>query len=98
MPDILLINASPRREASESLRIAEELLNAMLATDPALTIDLLDLFEEPPPAFGARAALAKMDVIAGREVPPERAEEWKQALQTGECLRAAELWPLAVPM
>ncbi len=98
MSDALLINASPRREASESLRIAEELLDAMLAADPDLAIDRLDLFEDPPPAFGARAALAKMDVIAGREVPPERDVEWKQALETAARLSAAELWVLAVPM
>jgi FMN-dependent NADH-azoreductase len=98
MSDVLLINASPRRDASESLRIAEGLLEAMLASDPALVTDRLDLFENPPPAFGAGAALAKMDVIAGREVKAERQEEWKQALETAERLRAAELWVLAVPM
>lgn len=98
MSDVLLINASPRRDASESLRIAEGLLEAMLASDPALVTDRLDLFESPPPAFGAGAALAKMDVIAGHEVGAERQEEWKQALETAERLRAAELWVLAVPM
>lgn len=98
MSDVLLINASPRRDASESLRIAEGLLEAMLASDPALVTDRLDLFESPPPAFGAGAALAKMDVIAGHEVGAERQEEWKQALETAARLRAAELWVLAVPM
>lgn len=98
MPDLLLINASPRREASESLRIAEELVGAVIDAAPELTLDRLDLFEDPPPAFGARAALAKMDVIAGREVEPERRREWDEALETAERLRAAKLWVLAVPM
>jgi len=73
-------------------------MSALVVTDPTLAVDRLDLFESPPPAFGARAALAKMDVIAGREVAPERREEWQQALQTAERLRGAELWVLAVPM
>lgn len=98
MSDLLLINASPRREASESLRIAEELVEAMLGVEPALVTDRLDLFEDPPPAFGVKAALAKMDVIAGREVKAERQHEWDQALATAERLRAAKLWVLAVPM
>lgn len=98
MSDLLLINASPRREASESLRIATELVEAMREIEPALAIDRLDLFEDPPPAFGAKAALAKMDVIAGREVEAERQHEWEQALETAERLRSAKLWVLAVPM
>lgn len=57
MNDLLLINASPRREASESLRIAEALVEAIRGVEPALAVDRLDLFEDPPPAFGAAAAL-----------------------------------------
>ncbi len=98
MSDVLLINASPRRQASESLRIAQELVGELLATDPRLALDRLELFENPPPAFGALAALAKMDVIAGRAVAPERRQEWEHALQTAQRLSDAELWVLAVPM
>ncbi|MGI8726409.1 MAG: hypothetical protein ACR2K6_01840, partial [Solirubrobacterales bacterium] len=64
MSDLLLINASPRREASESLRIATELVEAMRAVDPAPAVTPLDPFSDPPPTFRAQTTLPKTDMVA----------------------------------
>lgn len=73
-------------------------MGTIVADDPAVVVDRLDLFENPPPGFGVHAARAKMNVIAGRDVRSERREEWQGALQTVERLRSAGLWVLAAPM
>lgn len=98
MPDVLVINSSPRGPESESLQIADELVGELLRERPGLEVDRLDLFADPLPAFGAAEALAKMDVISGREVDREKGEEWQRVLATADRLAAADLWVLAVPM
>jgi len=98
MSDIALITASPRREESESIPVAEAVVQSALATDPTLEVDRLDLFADPLPAFGEQAALAKMDVIGGRPVAPGRQAAWDAALATAGRLADAPVWVFAVPM
>jgi FMN-dependent NADH-azoreductase len=98
MSDVLMINSSPRGPASESLKIADELVGEMKRAEPHLAVDRLDLFADPQPPFGVAEALAKMDVISGREVLRERRAEWERVLATADRLAAADVWVLTVPM
>src|SRR6266540_3870260 len=89
MTDLLFVNASPRREASESLRIANALIAAYRGATPDAAVDRLDLFDEPLPAFGHDAATAKMTVIAGSEPTGPQALAWEHAQATFERMSSA---------
>lgn len=89
MTDLLLVNASPRGELSESLRLAEGLLSADRAVSPGATLDRLDLAAEPLPPFDAAAVEAKMEVIAGRHPDGEAAAAWARITATFARLDAA---------
>jgi FMN-dependent NADH-azoreductase len=98
MTDLLFINSSPRGEQSESLQIADELLTAYRAADPAADIDHLDLFGAGIPAFGATATAAKMDVFGGNDPQGERAEEWSRIGALAERIASARTLLFTVPM
>lgn len=98
MTDLLFVNASPRGEASESLRLAEALLDAHVEASPSVQIDRLDLFEDSLAPFGRQAALAKMEVIAGREPDADLAHAWRDVQEVGERVLRARTLLFTVPM
>lgn len=98
MTDLLLVNASPRRERSESLRLAEALLAAYTDMAPGATIDRLDLAHQPLPPFDAAGVEAKMAVIAGADPDGDAALAWARITTTFERLEAARDVVFTVPM
>jgi FMN-dependent NADH-azoreductase len=97
-PRLLFVHASPRGLRSESLALAEALLAADAAGPAPHAVDRLDLFATPPAPFAADAVAAKMEVIGGAEVAPERRAAWAAALALAERVRAADTLLFTVPM
>jgi FMN-dependent NADH-azoreductase len=93
---ILLVNSSPRGDRSESLRVAEALLDAAAEAGPLLAVDRLDLFADPLPPFSADAASAKMRVIAGEDLADggddgdPAVAAWRTVARTVARVRAAD--------
>lgn len=99
MIDLLLVNASTRGPRSESLRLAEALLDAYAAGVPDATLDRLDLADEPLPAFDAVAVEAKMAVIGGGSPGGDAATAaWAGVAATFDRLAAARDVVFTVPM
>jgi FMN-dependent NADH-azoreductase len=98
MPNrLLLVTASPRGEASESLRLAAALVDAFRAADGG-AVDTLDLFADPLPPFAAAAARAKMAVVGGGVPPDTTTAAWRDVLALGRRVAAADVLVLAAPM
>jgi FMN-dependent NADH-azoreductase len=95
MPRLLFVHASPRGPRSESLSLAETLLDAVGDT---YDIDRLDLFATPPPPFAADAVAAKMAVISGAPVAAEHRDAWDAAVALAERISAADTLLFTVPM
>jgi FMN-dependent NADH-azoreductase len=98
MTQLLHISASPRGEASESLKLAEAFLNAHGSANPEVEIDHQDLFDGALPAFGRLAAGAKVAVFAGGQPTPEQAGEWDGARAVFDRFAAADAYLFSVPM
>jgi FMN-dependent NADH-azoreductase len=95
MPRLLFVHASPRGPRSESLALAETLLDAV---GDAYDIDRLDLFATPPAPFAADAVAAKMAVIAGAPVADEHRDAWAAAVALADRISAADTLLFTVPM
>ena len=67
MTKLLFIQASPRGEQSKSIQVAQTYLDALKATNPALEVEVLPLWETELPAFDGDKAAAKVNVILGQE-------------------------------
>ena len=73
MATLLYLEASPRKERSHSIRVANGFLDAYAAAHPADTIDRLDIWAEDLPPFDGDMINAKYTVMHGEN--PSGAEE-----------------------
>jgi hypothetical protein len=63
MTKLLFVQASPRGEQSKSICVAQTYLDALKATNPALEVDVLPLWQTELPAFDGDKVAAKVNVI-----------------------------------
>ena len=81
MTKLLFIQASPRGEQSKSIQVAQTYLDALKATNPALEVDVLPLWETELPAFDGDKAAAKVNVILGQEQNAVQKTAWDQIVE-----------------
>jgi FMN-dependent NADH-azoreductase len=94
---VLFINSSPRAENSESIPLAEAVIEAHREADPAIEVDRLDVFEDLP-LYGRQGVDAKMAIFGGGEpVGPQR-EAWDKVEAVAGRVRAADTLVFTVPM
>ena len=98
---LLHIEASPRKEASASSRVADAFVTAYRRLHPEHVIERLALFEEPLPAFGAEGAEQKTDQVldlvrGGAGI--EATGEWAGVIREVERLASADKVLLSAPM
>jgi len=98
MTRLLHIAASPRGAASESLQIADAFLDSYRQAHPEAQLETWDLWDGSLPAFGPRAAAAKMTVFGGATPKGEQADAWQDAQATFDRVDAAERLLFSVPM
>jgi len=98
MTTLLHISASPQGDDSESLALADAFLNAYVKANPEVEIDHHDLFDGTLPAFGPRAAAAKMAVFGGGDPSPEDTADWNVARGVFDRFAAADTYLFSVPM
>ncbi|MBM7791220.1 FMN-dependent NADH-azoreductase [Tenggerimyces flavus] len=98
MTKLLHLSASPRGEASASLRIARTFLAAYADAQPDATVEHWDLWDGSLPDFGPAAAHAKMTVFAGQTPTGEQARYWARAEETFARFDSADRLLFSVPM
>jgi FMN-dependent NADH-azoreductase len=95
---LLHVNASPRGQYSDSLKVADEFLKTYRIHHPSTTIDTLDLFDGSLPAFGEPAAEAKLATLTGRAITAEQQAQWDTARATFDRFAAADRYLFNIPM
>ncbi|MEU0544467.1 NAD(P)H-dependent oxidoreductase [Nocardia sp. NPDC005978] len=98
MTTLLHINASARGDLSRSRALARTFIDGLLARDPELTVDTLDLFEANLPEFGTHAAEAKLALFTGKEQTPEQVAAWERARAVFDRFAAADLYVVNIPI
>jgi FMN-dependent NADH-azoreductase len=98
MTKLLFIQASPRGEQSKSINVAQTYLDALKATNPALEVDVLPLWQTELPAFDGDKANAKVNVFLGQEQSAVQKTAWDQIVKIASRFIAADRYLFAVPM
>jgi FMN-dependent NADH-azoreductase len=98
MTTLLFIQASPRGEQSKSIQLAQTYLDALKATNPALEVDVLPLWETDLPAFDGDKAAAKVNMMLGQKHNSVQKTAWDQIVQIASRFIAADRYLFAVPM
>ncbi len=94
--NILQINASARREAGNSTRVANSIVAHLQAANPAATLTLRDLSSDPHPVLD-EAALGALFTPAEKRTPEQLARVALDDALIAE-LQAADVLVLGVPM
>lgn len=98
MTTLLFVQASPRGERSKSIQVAQTYLDALKATNPALEVDVLPLWETDLPAFDGDKAAAKVNMMLGQKHNSVQKTAWDQIVQIASRFIAADRYLFAVPM
>lgn len=98
MTKLLYIASSPRGRASESGGIAEDFLDTYREFRPEATVDTLDLWAEPLPAYAREGVNAKMTVFGGDTPVGADADAWTQVRAVFDRFNSADRYLFAVPM
>lgn len=101
MTKLLYIEASPKGKLSNSSRVASAFLDSFKAANPTATIEHLNLFSAPLPAFGREGATQKfanvMSLIStGQPIPPEG--EWAGVIAEVQRIASADKVLISSPI
>lgn len=95
---LLHINASPRNNASQSLKIANHFIDKLTQQNKITSIDKYDLFVDELPEFGTLAANAKMALFSGSEQTEEELKIWQEIKQVFDRFNEADLYVFNMPL
>jgi FMN-dependent NADH-azoreductase len=98
MSKLLYIQASPRRERSHCIAVADAFIEVYKQKHPDDEVEKLNVFEAPIPDFDGFAVQAKYTVMHGRSHSKEELQAWKEVEQVIEQFKSADKYVLAVPM
>jgi FMN-dependent NADH-azoreductase len=98
MTKLLYVQASPRRESSTSIRLADAYLSEIRTVNPDLEVDTIELWHEDLPAFDGDKAAAKMNLIGGQELAGAQKTAWDEVVAIANRFIVADRYLFAVPM
>lgn len=98
MSTLLYIEASPRKQRSHSIAVANSFLEAYASANPNDKIDRLDLWATSIPEFDGERINAKYSVMHG--ATPSGAEQtaWQEVQDLFDRFNAADKYVFSVPM
>jgi len=98
MSRILYLQASPRREKSTSIAIADAFVTACQKKNPDDELTIINLFDKDLIPFDGNALEGKYNILQGNDYTPEQKAAWKQVEAEIAGFTAADKYVFAVPM
>ena len=98
MAKLLYIEASPRKDRSHSIAVANAFLDAYAAAHPGDTIDRLDLWTETLPAFDGAMLDAKYAILHGEQPSAAEQAAWGEVERAVARFTSADKYLISMPM
>lgn len=98
MATLLYIEASPRKQRSHSIKVADAFLDAYRSANPGDKVDTLDLWSTELPAFNGDMINAKYAVMHGAEPSSAEQTAWGEVEQICKRFTEADKYLFSVPM
>jgi FMN-dependent NADH-azoreductase len=95
---VLHIVATPRAASSNTLRLANAFMTALMDEAPDCSVDTLDLFADDLPKVAGGNIDAKYTLMTGAPIGVEHSESWAQIERLIERFLAADAYVISVPM
>ena len=98
MSKVLYIKASPMKERSYSVAVADAFVEAYKKTHPKDQVKVLDLYSAKLPEFDFVAASGKYKIMHGKPHSAEEKQAWEKVVAVIEEFKNADKYVMAVPM
>lgn len=98
MATLLYIEASPRKQRSHSITVADAFLDVYRSSNPNDKIDSLDLWSESLPKFDGDMINAKYAVMHGQDPSPREQVAWAEIGKICKRFTDADKYLFSVPM
>jgi FMN-dependent NADH-azoreductase len=98
MSKVLYIKASPMRERSNSIAVADAFIEAYKKDNPKDEIKVLDIFSANLPSFDFTAASGKYKIMRSKPHTDEEKQAWSKVVAVIEEFKSADKYVFAVPM
>jgi FMN-dependent NADH-azoreductase len=98
MSKVLYIQASPMEDASYSLAVAGEFVNAYRQKNSGDEVEILNLFTAQLPTFDGFTVHAKYKIMHGQPYTPDESKAWQAVEAIIKQFTSADKYVLAVPM
>lgn len=95
---LLHIIATPRGEASRTLKVSGAFLEILKKRHPDINIDELDLYKEHLPPLSVRQIDGKYILLSGKDLPEEYKGCWKIIVDNINRFLSADILLLSTPM
>lgn len=98
MTQLLYVEASPMKAASTSSAVAGAWLDAWRNAHPEGSVDVLNVWDLPMPAFDADMIAAKFAVIRAQQATAWQQGLWSEAVAISQRFNAADEYLFSLPM
>jgi FMN-dependent NADH-azoreductase len=98
MSKLLYIEASPRKNRSKSIRVAEAFLSAYRQAHPDDDLVKLDLWDKKLPEFDGYTIDAKYQVLHGQGFDADQQAAWQSVVDLCDEFKAADKYLISLPM
>ena len=98
MQKLLYIEASPRKDRSHSIKVAQSFLQTITRNHPDVKVDTLDLWNLDLPEFDNETINAKYSVLSGQNPEGEEQQAWNRVVETAKQFSDADFYLFSVPM
>ncbi|HBC89339.1 MAG TPA: ACP phosphodiesterase [Lentisphaeria bacterium] len=98
MKKLLHIIATPRGDASSTLKVSGAFLVAFRQKHQGWTVDELDLTKEEIPSMTVKRVDGKYALLNGKDLSGEMKESWNEIVSQIERFTSADVYLISVPM
>ena len=98
MSKLLYIEASPRKQRSHSIKVADAFLRAYQSAHGSDSVDRLDLWQENLPRFDGEMLNAKYSLMHGESPSASERSAWQEVERLFKRFDAADKYLFSVPM
>lgn len=98
MSTLLYVEASPRKDRSASIEVAQSFVSAFLEKDASNTVETLDLWKIVLPQFDGDTINAKYRVMHGEDPTPDEISAWDVITKITDQFKAADHYLFSSPM
>lgn len=98
MSTLLYVEASPRKDRSASIEVAQSFVSTFLEKDANNTVETLDLWNTVLPPFDGDTINAKYRVMHGEDSTPEEISAWDVITKITDQFKAADHYLFSSPM